>query len=417
MIIKTRYGGNLEVRDLYSGINTTPPTWAQLTGSSSGGRVTLPAAFGLPALGAAMRLVAGTIASLRLTVYRGRRGDKVEQPGDWRAQLLEAPTMDMSDFDWLWDVAWTLEGTENALLEKVKLPNGRVVELRPVPMDMARIYRDPQTGQKVIEVIENGQTRRLTSDRVLHIRGQTMGAGVAGVSRIWQHRDPVGAMLAAQRFEGRFFQNDARPGVAFIFPEGVRREQARDWKTEIELEYGGVDNSWKPFVAGGGVQITSIPVSLQDAQFVEGRRLSFEECGRIMDVSPLLLGTHGNRVADFQQAVDHFLSMQLTPRLRRIERALKADSDLFGGSDLYPAFEINDLTFLNPLTRAQVIHEKIQDGTLLPDEARAEEGLAPLPPLPDDWTQMPGQVPQITPVGGSPNPLANTTAVTDSTGD
>jgi HK97 family phage portal protein len=224
-------------------------------------------------------------------------------------------------------------------------------------------------------------------------------------------------MLAAQRFEGRFFQNDARPGVAFIFPEGVRREQARDWKTEIELEYGGVDNSWKPFVAGGGVQITPIPISLQDAQFVEGRRLSIEECGRIMDVSALLLGAHGNRTADFQQAVDHFLSMQLTPRLRRIERALKADTDLFGGSDLYPAFEVNDLSFLNPLTRAQVVHEKIQDGTLLPDEARAAEGMPPLPPLPDDWTQAPGMTPQITPVGGAPNPLANTLATTGQTAD
>jgi HK97 family phage portal protein len=408
VIIKTRYGGDLEVRDLYSGINTAPPTWAQLTGSSSGGRVTLPAAFGLPALGAAMRLVAGTIASLRLAVYHGRKGDKTEQPNDWRAQLLEAPTMEMSDFDWLWDVAISLEATENALLEKVKF-GSRVVELRPIPMDMARIYRDMRTGQKVIEIIQNGKTEKLTSDRVLHIRGQTMGAGAAGVSRIWQHRDPVGAMLAAQRFEGKFFQNDARPGVAFIFPEGVRREQARDWKTEIELEYGGVDNSWKPFVAGGGVQITPIPVSLQDAQFVEGRRLSIEECGRIMDVSPLLLGAHGNRTADFQQAVDHFLSMQLNPRLRRIERALKADTDLFGGSNLYPAFDINDLSFLNPLTRAQVVHEKIQDGTLLVDEARAAEGMPPLPPIPDDWTQAPGQMPQITPVGGAPNPLADTT--------
>jgi HK97 family phage portal protein len=408
MIVKTRYAGDHEVRDLYSGINTTPPTWAALTSSSSG-RVTLPAAFGLPALGAAMRLVAGTTASLRLAVYQGRRGDKREQPNDWRAQLLEQPTMDMSDFDWLWDVAISLEATENALLEKVKLGNNRVVELRPIPMDMARIYTDPKNGQKTIEVIQNGKTERYTTDRVLHIRGQTMGGGPAGVSRIWQHRDPIGAMLGAQRFEGKFFQNDARPGVAFIFPEGVRREQAKEWKNEIQMEYGGTDNSWKPFVAGGGVSIMPIPVSLSDAQFVEGRRLSVEECGRIMDVDPLLIGAVGDKAIDRQQALNHFLTVQLTPRLRRIERALKADPDLFGGSDLYPAFEVNDLSFLNPLTRAQVVHEKIQDGTLLVDEARANEGMPPLPPIPDDWTQAPGQVPQLTPIGGAPNPTADTT--------
>jgi hypothetical protein len=71
-------------------------------------------------------------------------------------------------------------------------------------------------------------------------------------------------------------------------------------------------------------------------------------------------------------------------------------------------FDINDLSFIDPLTRAQVIHEKIQDGTLLVDEARAEEGLTALPPVPDDWQQQPGKIPQVTPVGGAPNPDSGT---------
>jgi HK97 family phage portal protein len=403
MIVKTRHGGNREVRDIFSSINTSPPSWATLS-STAGGQLTMNAAVGLPALGAAIRLVAGTIAALRFGVYQGRRGDKKERETTWQAKLLENPADDMSRFDWMWDIAVSLEATENAVLQKIK--NGsRVVQLVPMDISRVRIYKD-RDGEKVIE-LDNDRNKKYTTDDFLHIRGQTLGNGVSGVSRIWQHRDPAGAMIAAQKFEGKFFQNDARPGVSFIFPENIRREQAAEWKADIETEYGGADNAWKPFVAGGGVQIQAIPVNLNDAQFVEGKRLSIVDCARIMDVDPGMLGEatlRGERV----EALNHFLAFQLPPRLRRIELAFKSDPDLFGVPPLYPMFDINDLSFIDPLTRAQVIHEKIQDGTLLVDEARAEEGLTALPPVPDDWQQQPGKIPQVTPVGGAPNPDSGT---------
>jgi hypothetical protein len=31
MIVKTRHGGNREVRDIFSSINTSPPSWATLS--------------------------------------------------------------------------------------------------------------------------------------------------------------------------------------------------------------------------------------------------------------------------------------------------------------------------------------------------------------------------------------------------
>jgi HK97 family phage portal protein len=407
VIVKTRYAGNraVESRDVFSSMNTSPSMWRPLALSSSGQVVTVPAALGLPALGAAVRLVSGTIAALRFGVYQGRRGDKKERDGSWQAALLAQPTLEGSSYDWMWDIATSLEATENAVLQKIK-KGRRVVELKPVDIATVRIYRN-RDGVKVIEVGSRDGAEKYTTKDFLHIRGQTMGAGVAGVSRIWQHRDPAGAMLAAQKFVGKFFQNDARPGVAFIFPDNVRREQAAEWKTDIETEYGGADNAWKPFVAGGGVQIQAIPVSLQDAQFVEGRKLSVLDCARILDVDPGMLGEatlRGERV----EALNHFLAIQLPPRLARIEYAFKADPDLFGTGPLYPAFDLHDLTYIDPLTRAQIVHEKIQDGTLLVDEARAEEGLGALPPVPDDWKQTPGAVPQIVPVGGGPNPDSGT---------
>ena len=69
---------------------------------------------------------------------------------------------------------------------------------------------------------------------------------------------------------------------------------------------------------------------------------------------------------------------------------------------LYPEFRVDDLMFADPLTRAQVQHYRVQDGTELVDEARADNGRQPLP-------DGAGQVPQITPVGGAPNPALEPT--------
>jgi hypothetical protein len=55
-------------------------------------------------------------------------------------------------------------------------------------------------------------------------------------------------------------------------------------------------------------------------------------------------------------------------------------------------------------TKAEVQHLQIQDGLRLVDELRAADGLGPLPAVPEDWTQEPGKVPQITPVGGARTP-------------
>ncbi len=396
MILAVR-GQNRELRfGEYAARIPSPPTY------SSGQVVTYDSAVGIAAVGRAIRVVSGMAASMPIRVYTGRRGEKQERPETSQARLLETPVFGQSDFDWRWDIVSSLEICENAFLYKRRDRKG-IVELEFIPYWAVTASLDRQTGAKKFEVQEgNGKKRILGVDEVLHVRGQTVGGGSFGVSRITQHRDPLGSIQAAQKFEGRFFGNDARPQTAYIFPQGVSRAQAQEWKADIEADFGG-DNYGRPMVAGGGLQITPLPINLQDAQFIEGKQVSVEEVGRIMDVAPILLGVQGNARGDKKDALQHFLHVQLPPRLRRIERSFHADPDFFGSrTDLYPEFEVNELMFADPLTRAQVQHYRVQDGTELVDEARADNGRGALPPIPENPELEPGKIPQVTPVGGAP---------------
>lgn len=403
MIVTTRHNGNREIRTGWPDY-TIPPRPA-MQPVASGQRVTSERAFGLTLFGAAVRLVAGITASATIQVFQGTGGLKTLKDTSWQALLFNQPWLEQSSFDWLWDIAASLETCENAVLQKMKY-QGKVTELIPVDMGLVDIYRDRQ-GNKVIAVRQqNGSVQKFSTDDMLHIRGQTLGAGVAGVSKIFQHRDPIGAMLAAQHFQGAYYRNHQRPDIALLFPAGVTQAQANEWRDSWTTEYGGADNFGKALPLGGGATIQPIPINLKDAQFLEARQFDIEEGSRIVDVHPLMLNHSPDRLQGdaLAGAKDHFLHVQMPPRIIRIAQAFKADPDMAFTNGLYPQISLDDLAFLDPLTLAQVEHERIQDGTLLADEARGRRGEPPLPPIPDDPTQTPGMVPQLTPVGGAPNP-------------
>ena len=392
MILATR-SGNRELR--FGEAMARIPSPMQIYGSAAGVPVTLDTATGIAAIGRAIRLVSGIGAVMPIRVFQGRRGDRRERPETTQARLLDEPMFGLSDFDWRWDVTSSLEVCENAFLFKRKA-DGQVVELEFIPHWAMTAEIDRQSGRKKFTVSAADGRKVYSESQVLHIRGQTIGGGPFGVSRIHQHRDALGAMLAAQKFEGKYFSNDARPQTAYVFPQQVPRHVAQEWKQDIEADFGG-ENYGRPMVIGGGATIQTFPLNLEDAQFVEVKQVSVEEAGRIMDVDPVLLGAQGDRKA----ALEHFLKVQLPPRLQRITRALRADPDLNWGV-LYPEHEVNELMYADALTRAQVQHYRVQDGTELVDEARADNGRGPLPPVPADPAQEPGKVPQLTPVGGAP---------------
>lgn len=399
MIVATR-SGNRELRTF--GPDTSRGTFSVAGRAWSGEVITDEKALGLSAIGRAHRLVCGVVASLPVFVWEGVGGNKTRRDGTPVARLLAQPVAGMSSFDWRWDVASALETDENAFLLKVRDGAGRVVELQPIPNAYVSGSVD-KTGNKTFQVWTPAGLVTMTALDILHIRGQTTRGGLFGVSRIRQHTDPIGSMVAAQRFEGSYFRNDARPGlIVETGGERVTVDQANEWVSNWVASHQGPANAGKPTVLGGGWKATVAPISLHDAQFVEGRQFGVEETGRIMDIDPALLGAPED--GDVRRtALELFLKLQLPPRLRRIEAALLADMDIFRlGDSLYPEFRVDDLMFADPLTRAQVQHYRVQDGTELVDEARADNGR---PPLPDGA----GQVPQITPVGGAPNPSLTTT--------
>ena len=177
------------------------------------------------------------------------------------------------------------------------------------------------------------------------------------------------------------------------------KEQARQFMDIWRANHTGLENAHLPALVNG--KVVDIGVSLEDAQYAESEKLNLVQAAHIHRIPPKFLTGEGDlNEWDFIA----LLQSCIAPRLARIEAALHSDPDLFPSRALYPEFDESKLIRTDAKTKAEVHHRQVQSGLRLVDELRAEDGLGPLPPIPDDPTQTPGLVPQLTPVGGAPNP-------------
>jgi HK97 family phage portal protein len=396
VILRTRFG-NAEVRSEFG--SSAIPAPSQNLVAYSGRIVSAENATGLPAVGAAIRTVAEVIASLPMIVYQRQGDTKTRAPSAPQYQLLhEAPNSEQSPFDFFSDIGASIETTGNAIIQKIKDARGQVVELIVVDPDYVQIRRDID-GQKVVDVRINGKTYKgLTSSDVIHIRGFTLKGGMVGLSPIQAHRHALGNSMALMEYQGRFWSNDATPGLVIKVPGQLAKQQAQQILQVWSDTHGGLSNAHRPAILAGGAELERIPA--MDAEWVAQSNLNVSDVCRIFRLPGWTLNHEASNFAGQQPEQDslRFLLYSLGPRLRRIELAFRTDPDLFGvGSNLYPEFLADSLLRTDTKERYEAYKAARQAGWLSPNEIRALENYpASAQPGADDI--------QLTPVGGAPNP-------------
>jgi HK97 family phage portal protein len=363
-------------------------------------QVTEKTAMGMPAVSAAVRLLCETIAQLPLNVYRGRAAAKRLADWTWQYKLLGIlPGMgDFTPFDLISDIVACLELYGNAYLQKVKGP-GRVPDssevLALIVIDPLRVLVERRDGEKIFRIrTTDGREEVRSAADVLHIRGFTMQGADVGLSPIALHRQKLGAMIAQDEYQGRFFGQGTLNGVAVTTPNQLNEQQAERLLTQWRSQMG-VASAHLPLVLQNGTDVKRIGMTLADAQYVEGEKLNLLQAAHIFRIpASFLLPDAAGRAQSFEQDNLRFYTTGLSPRLKRIEMALFADADMFPQQVIYPQFDVRELLRTDAKTQAEVDHFAIQDGSLLRDEKRAREGMAPLP-------NGAGQVVPATPAGAT----------------
>lgn len=264
--------------------------------SASGISVTPDTALRTAAVLACVSVIAGTIGTLPMRVYRRRPdGGKERAPEHPLYPLLHDAPNDMltsCEFREMMQAHLCLRG--NAYARVARSGGGAVSYLEPLHPDRVSVFRRGMTVTYSVQRQEGSGQDLLQADEILHIRG--MGPeGVVGYSPITLARESIGLAIATETHGAKLFANGARPSGVLETAANLTKDQLTKLREEWERQHSGAGNANRTAVLSNGLKYSGVSMSNEDAQFLETRKFQVTDIARIFRVPP-------HKIADLSQA-------------------------------------------------------------------------------------------------------------------
>lgn len=358
--------------------------------TAAGVPITENNSFRIPAVNACVRVLAETVASLPLIVYK-RLGDggKERAPDHPVAKLIRIPNTWNTRFEYIEGLMTnlTLRGNHYSIKNQV---GGVTRELLPIDPDRVEVeqLRSGALRYKIHPPFDtfsglrrrlNGKVMTLPQDRVLHIRGLSSDT-VLGRNVIADARETMGLSMAEQDHAALSFGKGAKPSGILEHPSAIGPEVRESIEKSWNSTYGGIENVGKTVVLEEGMQWKQISLSAADAQFIENRKFSIADIARFFRV-PLHLIQELDRSTNnnIEQQALEFVMHTIRPWLVRIELAMQRD--LFGveEKEFFAEFLVDGLLRGDMKSRFFSYEKAIMSGWMKPNEVRVRENLNPVP--------------------------------------
>lgn len=348
-------------------------------GSNSGVAVDEMKAMQTSAVYACVKILAETVASLPLQLFKSDKEQKVKASEHPLYECLyELPNSEMTSFQFREIMMTSVLLYGNAYARKI-IKQGHVTELWYLKPQNMTVERDSQT--KKIKYTysddDNDKTFVYRPDQIFHLKGLSFD-GITGVSPIGQAREAVGLALATEEYGAKFFGNGARPGGVLEHPGTLKDpEKLRESWNKV---YQGTKNSHRVAVLEEGMKYHSIGIAPEDAQFLQTRKYQVNEICRIFRVPPHLVGdleraTFSNIEHQSIEFVQHTIRPWLVRWEQEISRSLLNDSERLL---YYARFNVDGLLRGDFATRTQGYATARQNGWMSVNDIRKLEDMNPL---------------------------------------
>jgi HK97 family phage portal protein len=343
-----------------------------VTQSAAGQVVTTSSALGVPSVFAAVNFISGTIAGLPLHVFK-RSKDGRDRVNGGIADLLHGAVNDeTTSFEWRkYTFDQVLTGGRG-LTQILRNNRGEVIDL--IPMQPSRVTVKRKDGLRFYEYkLEGGRPIRLNASDVIDIPFMLAEDRLSHRGPIATNKSAIGLAQAVQDYSTRFFDNGGIPPFAITgnFQSGKATTRASDDLHEAvkKAAYEGRQALALPL----GVEIKSIGSDPEKNQLLETQRFCVEQIARIYSLPPTFLqdltnGTYSNT----EQQDLHFAKHTLKKWVEQFEQEMNLK--LFGrNSDMFVEFSMDGLLRGDFKTRMEGYAQAIQNGVMVPNEARALE--------------------------------------------
>lgn len=352
--------------------------------------VTPTTAQSVSAVYACVQAIAETTASLPLILYRrGEDGDRERATDHPLYRVLHDqfnPEMTALEGREYLQASVLLKG--NGFAKIVRGYDGQVRELWPLNPDNVQVRRTP--SGLVYEHSKEGVLTRLLSHEVLHLRHRLGDDGVLGVSPIAAARGVVELAIAENQHGVSTFTNGAKLLGVLKFPGKLKPEQRQAIGASWASQHAGAANAGRTAILEEGVDFQALSMSLEDASWIEARKLSVIEVCRLFRCPPLIVQSMES--ANYSNSVElarQFVTMTLRRHLIAWEQGIASKLLTDAGRRTYFAeHSVEGLLRGDSVNRAQFYSNGIADGWLKRSEVRKLENLVAIDGI-DDATSAP----------------------------
>jgi len=293
--------------------------------SFSGETITEETALRCAAVKAAVSVLAETVASVSLDVFKVKRSGGKDLAWDHPVHHLlhDQPNEETSSFNWRETKQGHLGTYGNAYSEIRRTVGGQILGLwqRSPKAERTKPFR-AEVDQKIYYECrdERGQLEaNIPARDMFHVPGFGFD-GLVGYSPISMGKQPIGVSRAAERYAGELFANDARPN-GVISVDGELSQEAYERTKKAFNESGSTHGQrHKVKLLEGGATFAETQMNPEDVQMIESRKFSVEEIARLYRMSPHLLQdlTHGT-FSNITELGRQFIIYTMMPWFRRWE--------------------------------------------------------------------------------------------------
>ncbi len=349
--------------------------------TASGAVITPDSAMRITAVMVCVRILAETLASIPLNVYRRLNNGGKERATDhplWPL-LHDQPNTWQTSFEWREMMMGHLALRGNGYSEIISDRAGRPLALEPIHPDRVECERLANGKIRYLVRVENNafNKRTISQDNMFHIRTFSSD-GLKGLSPIALHAEAIGYVKTADEYGARFFGDDARPGGAITHPETLSDTVRKNLRTSWIAQHAGSGKAHTPAIFEEGMGWEKIGVSPEEAQFLETRKYGKGDIASAIYRIPLhMVGLLDNATfTNIEHQSLEFVKYTMLPWFRRFETS--ADRDLVTEDDIFVEFLVDGLLRGDVQARSQSLQIQKQNGVLSANEWRIMENRNPV---------------------------------------
>lgn len=354
----------------------------ETSGASSAISITEDTAMKIGALNQGINIIADTIASMPIYLYKEENGFQQYVPNDPRSRALSGMANEvLTSFNLKRNLIKDLILYGNAYAKIVREKEGKI-SLIYLPNSIVTPKKDSTgyffqvqshstdvMGEQVpAEIVDYG-------DMLVFIRNATYNS-VTGTGILKYASDVLETSIRETNYMSNLFKNGLSAKAVLSSKTPFKKEIKEQLKADLKEFYSGADNAGKMMVLEGDISVLPLSLTPADIKLIENKHFTISEIARFLNIQKHLLnldrgqGTYSNITQERLMLLQNTLMPYTVIIEEGLNQKLLTEEEITNGS-YYFAFNTSEMLKLTPEDQANYMINLYKENIVTVEEVRA----------------------------------------------